>query len=57
MCLPDFQGAPYGSASNVTAGQLSSYTFWFRDPGTACAPNDTGAADFNFSNGWYVNWL
>ena len=55
--LPDFQGQPYGQASNVSAGTLTVYTFWYRDPGTACAPNDTSASDFNFSNAWAVTWL
>ena len=53
----DFQGAPYGASSLVAPGWPTSYTHWFRDPGTAtgCA-NDTGNADFNFSNGWTVTW-
>jgi hypothetical protein len=55
--LPDFQGAPYGMASNVQVGMLNTYTFWYRDPGTACLPNDTGASDFNFSNVWSVSWM
>lgn len=54
--LPNFQGAPYGMASNVMVGSASYYQFWFRDPNTACAPNDTGAGDFNFSNSWMVVW-
>lgn len=55
--LPDFQGVAYGQATNVTAGSPSTYQYWFRDPGTACAPNDTPAGDFNFSNMWSVTWL
>lgn len=55
--LPDFQSAPYGMAGNVTAGSLSTYQYWYRDPGTACAPNDTAASDFNFTNLWGVSWI
>ena len=56
--LPDFQGAPYGASDIVGTGVSISYTYWFRDPGTAngCI-TDTGGADFNFSNGWTVLWL
>jgi len=54
--LPTFQGGLYGQAANVTPGSTAVYTFWYRDPGTACAPNDTPAADFNFSNAWSVTW-
>jgi hypothetical protein len=54
--LPDFQGAAYGQAGNVSAGTLSTYQYWYRDPNTACAPNDTAGADFNFSNSWTVVW-
>jgi hypothetical protein len=54
----DFQGGAYGASDIVGIGFTISYTHWFRDPGTAngCS-NDTGSADFNFSNGWSVNWL
>jgi hypothetical protein len=55
--LPDFQGAPYGMATNVAAGSPSYYQYWFRDPNTACAPNDTAASDFNFTNMWSVTWM
>lgn len=55
--LPDFQGSAYGLAGNVTAGALSTYQYWFRDPNTACAPNDGPAGDFNFSNLWAVTWM
>ena len=56
--FPDFQGSPYGASALVTVGLPVSYSYWFRDPGTAsgCA-NDTGSADFNFSNGWKLTWL
>jgi hypothetical protein len=55
--LPDFQGALYGAAGNVSAGALATYQYWYRDPNTSCAPNDTAAGDFNFSNLWGVTWL
>lgn len=55
--LPGFQGAAYGQAANVSAGSLSTYQFWFRDPSTACPPYDTASGDFNFSNGWRMTWL
>lgn len=54
----DFQGAPFGASDLVSPGASISYTFWFRDPGTAIGcPNDTASADFNFSNGWTTQWL
>lgn len=55
--MPDFKGAAYGQATNVTVNTLSTYQFWFRDPDTACLPNNTVASDFNFSNMWRVTWL
>jgi hypothetical protein len=58
--FPDFQGAPYGQHANAVSGVPRSYTFWFRDPGTAtgCVGADGIASnDFNFSNGWTVMWL
>ncbi len=55
--FPDFQGAAYGASDIVGAGASISYTFWFRDPGTAAGClNDTASSDFNFSNGWTVTW-
>jgi Tol biopolymer transport system component len=56
--FPDFQGAAYGDSDIVGVGVSISYTYWFRDPGTAngCV-GDTGSSDFNFSNGWTVTWL
>jgi hypothetical protein len=54
----DFQGFPYGASSLVNSGSATSYTHWFRDPGTAAGcSGDTSSADFNFSNGWTVTWL
>ncbi len=55
--FPDFQGAPFGQSDIVVSGTPTSYTYWFRDPGTAngCL-NDTGSSDFNFSNGWTTTW-
>jgi len=55
--LPDFQGTAYGLAGNVTSGGLSTYQYWFRDPNTACTPNDGPGGDFNFSNMWAVTWM
>ena len=56
--FPSFQGQPFGLSTVVTAGSPVSYSYWFRDPGTAagCA-NDNSGADFNFSNGWTVTGM
>jgi len=55
--FPDFQGAPYGQSDIVVSGSPTSYTYWFRDPGTAVGcTGDTASSDFNFSNGWTVTW-
>ena len=55
--FPDFQGAAYGASDIVTVGMPVSYTYWFRDPGTAAGcTGDTASSDFNFSNGWTVMW-
>lgn len=52
-----FQGLPFGASDLVSAGTPITYTYWFRDPGTAfgCL-SDTSSSDFNFSNGWTVIW-
>lgn len=53
LCMTDWNGQPFGSfpgAANV--GTPTYYQWWYRDPGNAC-PGD----DFNFTNGWCVNWL
>ena len=56
--FPDFQGAPYSASDIVSSGAPTSYTYWFRDPGTSAGCNgDTGSSDFNFTNGWTVTWL
>jgi len=56
--FPDFQGAPYSASDIVAAGSPTSYTYWFRDGGTAAGcTGDTGSSDFNYSNGWTVTWL
>ena len=55
--FPDFQGASYGLSDIVGVGVTVSYTYWFRDPGTASGcSGDTASSDFNFSNGWSVTW-
>lgn len=56
--FPNFQGAPFSASGLVGSGVSVSYTYWFRDPGTAVGcTNDGPASDFNFSNGHRVMWL
>ena len=51
-----FQGAqPFGAFANV--GGANYYQYWFRDPGSSCNANDTGASNFNFTNAWTVSWI
>ena len=50
-----FQGAqPFGAFANVSGSNY--YQYWFRDPGSSCNANDTGASNFNFTNAWTVTW-
>jgi hypothetical protein len=56
--FPDFQGGQYSASGLVGPAVSITYTYWFRDPGTAAGcVNDNAASDFNFSNGWTVMWL
>lgn len=47
----DFLGGPYG-ASSFGAGEITTYQYWYRDPGNPCS-----GEGYNFSNAWEVSWL
>jgi hypothetical protein len=40
-----------GFGVNATSGGTKHYQYWFRDPANPCG------GQFNFTNGWAVNWL